>query len=73
MEGIVNSYSEEKGFGFIIRDDGKEVSFYRSSIMMDGYRRLNGGDRVLFDLDETPVGPEAKNIRKVGEDRTSIH
>jgi len=73
MEGIVNSYSEQKGFGFITRDDGKEVSFYRSSIMMDGYRRLNGGDRVLFDVDETPLGPEAKNIRKIEQDNTSLH
>jgi len=40
---------------------------------MDGYRRLNGGDRVLFDVDETPLGPEAKNIRKVEQDNTSLH
>lgn len=73
MEGIVNSYSEQKGFGFITRDDGREVSFYRSSIMMDGYRTLNGGDRVLFDVHETPRGPEAKNIRKVGRDKGTLH
>jgi len=73
MEGVVNSYSEQKGFGFITRDDGREVSFYRSSILMEGYRRLNGGDRVLFDIEETPRGPEAKNIRKVGQGKTSIH
>ncbi|MCF8143915.1 MAG: cold shock domain-containing protein [Deltaproteobacteria bacterium] len=73
MEGTVNSYSEQKGFGFITRDDGEEVSFYRSSIMMEGYRRLNGGDRVLFDIAETPRGPEAKNIRKVGHDKSTLH
>ena len=64
MEGFVNSYSEQKGFGFITQDDGKEVAFYRSSILMDGYRRLNGGDRVLFDIQETPRGPEAKKHKK---------
>ena len=63
MEGIVNSYSEQKGFGFITADNGREVSFYRYSIVMDGYGRLNGGDRVLFEVDETLRGPEAKNIR----------
>jgi CspA family cold shock protein len=73
MEGIVNSYSEQKGFGFITRDDGEEVSFYRSSIIMDGYRMLNGGDRVHFDINETPWGPEAKNIRKVGQDKAALH
>jgi cold shock protein len=73
MEGTVNSYSEQKGFGFITRDDGKKISFFRSSILMEGYRRLNGGDRVLFDIKETPRGPEAENIKKVGEDKSSIH
>jgi CspA family cold shock protein len=73
MQGTVNSYSEQKGFGFITRDDGKKVSFYRSSILMEGYRRLNGGDRVLFDIEETARGPEAKNIRKAGEEKASIH
>ena len=73
MEGVVNSYSEQKGFGFITRDDGKKVSFYRSSILMEGYRRLNGGDRVLFDIKETPRGPEAKNIRKVAEEKATVH
>ena len=73
MEGIVNSYSEQKGFGFITRDDGKEVSFHRSAILMKGYRRLNGGDRVLFDVEETPLGPEAKNIKKIGENQVSLN
>jgi CspA family cold shock protein len=67
MEGIVNSYSEQKGFGFITRDDGEEVSFYRSAIMMEGYKSLNGGDRVSFEVEETPGGPEAKNITKLNK------
>ncbi|NQU15170.1 MAG: cold shock domain-containing protein [Desulfobacteraceae bacterium] len=66
MEGIVNSYSEHKGFGFITQDDGREVSFYRSSIQMDGYKKVNAGDRVSFDVAETITGSEAKNIRKLG-------
>ena len=47
MEGIVNSYSEQKGFGFITQDDGREVSFYRSSIQMDGYKKVNVGETAL--------------------------
>ncbi|MBK5099414.1 MAG: cold shock domain-containing protein [Desulfobacteraceae bacterium] len=66
MEGLVNSYSEQKGFGFITQDDGRVVSFYRSAIMMNGYKSLNAGDRVSFDGEETVRGPEAKKIRKLG-------
>ncbi|MFH1628093.1 MAG: cold shock domain-containing protein [Pseudomonadota bacterium] len=73
MEGIVKSYSEQKGFGFITQDDDRESYFYRSSIQMDGYKRLNGGDRVRFDVAETIGGPEAKNIRKLDSSKTGMH
>lgn len=73
MEGIVNSYSEQKGFGFITQDDGREVSFYRSSIQMDGYKKVNAGDRVSFDVEETITGPEAKNIRKFESSKTGMN
>jgi len=66
MEGIVDRYSEQKGFGFIVaQDDGREVAFHRSAIMMNGYKTLSGGDRVRFDVDETVRGLEAKNIQKL--------
>jgi len=67
MEGIVNSYSEQKGYGFITQDDGRELCFYRSSIQMDGYKRVNAGERTRFDVEETISGPEAKNIRKLSK------
>ena len=73
MEGVVNSYSEQKGFGFITQDDGRELFFYRSSIQMDGYKRVNAGERVSFDVTETIGGPEAKNIRKLESSKTGIH
>ncbi len=67
MEGIVDRYSEQKGFGFIVtQDNGKEVAFHRSAIMMNGYKTLSGGDRVRFEVDETIRGLEAKHIEKVG-------
>ena len=73
MEGIVKSYSEQKGFGFITQDDDRESYFYRSSIQMDGYKKVNGGDRVSFDVADTIGGPEAKNIRKLESSKTGIH
>ncbi|MBW1782745.1 MAG: cold shock domain-containing protein [Deltaproteobacteria bacterium] len=73
MQGIVNSYSEQKGFGFITQDDGSVIPFYRSDILMEGYKTVNGWDRVIFDVEDTPRGPEAKNIKKVGQDKAAIH
>ena len=68
MEGIVNSYSEEKGFGFIEQKDGRVASFHRSAIEGAGYKTLTGGDRVRFDVEETLRGLEAKNVRKAPSD-----
>jgi CspA family cold shock protein len=59
MKGTIKKYSEQKGFGFIRRDDGKEAFFYRSSMGMPGYRDFHNGDRVRLNLRDTIRGPEA--------------
>ena len=59
-KGTVESYSEQKGFGFIIQEDGKKVSFYRSSIQMDGYKKVNAGDRVSFDVERLSLALRLK-------------
>lgn len=64
-EGIVNKYSEDKEFGYIIKDDGKEVFVERSSIDIPGYKTLAPGERVTFKVEETARGLKAKNVRKV--------
>lgn len=64
-EGIVNKYSEDKEFGYIIKDDGKEVFVERSSIDIPGYKTLVPGERVTFKVEETARGLKAKNVRKV--------
>jgi CspA family cold shock protein len=64
-EGIVNKYSEDKKFGYIIKDDGKEVFVERSSIDIPGYKTLAPGERVTFKVEETARGLKAKNVRKV--------
>jgi CspA family cold shock protein len=64
MKGTVESYSEQKGFGFIRQDDGEKSFFYRASINMSGYRSLNIGDRVRFELRASVRGPEAIEVTK---------
>lgn len=66
-EGIVDKYSEDKGYGLIRQDDGTEVFFERSSIEMVGYKTLTGGDRVSFEVKETVRGPEAKNVKLLSD------
>lgn len=65
VKGTVDSYSEQKGFGFIIQDDGKKLSFERSSINMAGYKTLAPNDQVTFNVKETVRGPEAMNVTKL--------
>lgn len=59
-EGIVDKYSEDKVFGYIIQDNGEEVLVERSSIDMPGYKRLVPGERVTLEVKETYRGPEAQ-------------
>ena len=63
-EGIVKWFSNKKGYGFIEQDDGRDVFVHYSSIDMPGFKTLAGGDRVIFEVDESDRGPEAKNVTK---------
>jgi cold shock CspA family protein len=63
--GIVDRYSEDKGFGYIMQDVGKLVLFERGSIDIKGYKTVTPGDRVAFDLEKNIQGPVAKNIKKL--------
>lgn len=64
-EGYVDKYSQDKGFGYIIEDSGKEVLVKRSSLDIPGYKTLTPGERVRFEMEETVRGPEAKKVRKI--------
>lgn len=65
MVGKVKWLNAEKGFGFINRGEGADIFVHYSQIMEDGYRTLNEGQEVEFDLLETNRGLQAKNVVKI--------
>ena len=62
MKGTVKWFNEEKGFGFITGEDGKDVFAHFSQIQKDGFKTLNEGEEVTFDVAEGAKGPQATNI-----------
>ncbi len=62
--GIVKWFNEKKGFGFIQQEDGQDLFVHYSSINMDGFKTLVEGEEVLFDVEETDRGFQAKNVTK---------
>jgi CspA family cold shock protein len=62
-QGKVKWFSNEKGYGFIERADGEDVFVHFSAIAGDGYRSLNEGQDVEFDVQDGPKGKQAANVR----------
>ena len=61
--GTVKWFNATKGFGFIVQDNGgKDVFVHHSAIQMEGYRSLEEGQRVRYDVEQTPKGPAAANV-----------
>ncbi len=65
LQGTVKWFNESKGFGFIEQEDGKDVFVHYSAIAGSGFKTLNEGDKVEFEVVDGPKGPAAANVQKV--------
>jgi len=67
QQGTVAWFNTVKGFGFIKRDDGeKDLFVHYSGIAADGYKKLNEGQRVEFEVVKGAKGPQADNVTVIG-------
>ena len=64
-QGTVKWFNSEKGYGFIAVDGGSDVFVHYSAIMMDGYKSLEEGQRVEFEVTQGQKGPQADQVRAV--------
>ena len=64
-QGTVKWFNAEKGFGFIAVDGGQDVFVHYSAILADGYRSLDEGQRVEFEVTQGQKGPQADQVRPV--------
>ncbi len=62
MLGTVKWFNSEKGFGFIVSEEGQDVFVHFSAIQVEGYKTLEEGQSVEFEIEQSPRGPQAVNV-----------
>ncbi len=65
VAGTVKWFSDQKGYGFIAREDGPDVFVHFSAIQSEGFRSLSEGDQVEFEIEDGPKGPAASKVVRV--------
>lgn len=65
QKGTVKWFNSNKGYGFITGEDGNDVFVHYSGILADGYKNLEDGETVEYDLTNGPKGPQAVNVTKM--------
>jgi CspA family cold shock protein len=65
VEGTVKWFNDSKGFGFIEQDGGKDVFVHHTAINSDGFKSLQEGARVSFEVVDGPKGPAAENVTQL--------
>lgn len=63
--GTVKWFNNQKGYGFISDENGKDIFVHYSGVNMEGFKSLNEGDNVEFDIIEGEKGPQAINVTKI--------
>jgi CspA family cold shock protein len=63
--GKVKWFDNKKGFGFIAQDAGQDVFVHHSSILGNGFKTLNEGEDVMFDVVASDKGPKAQNVQRL--------
>lgn len=64
-QGVVKWFSNQKGYGFITQDDEKDVFVHYSAVTGEGFKTLEEGQRVEFEVTKGPKGDQAANVKKV--------
>ena len=64
-KGSVKWFNDSKGYGFIAQENGNDVFVHHSAIVMEGFKSLNEGDQVEFEVTQGPKGLQAKNVRRI--------
>jgi len=72
VQGRVKWFNNSKGYGFIGRDDGPDVFVHYTAIVGDGYRTLNEGDAVEFEIVQGPKGQQASNVTVISRVTTEF-